>query len=276
MKKTNSLIVLAAALALVAAACSGDSSPDTTVTEPPIPDPINLAGTRWVATAMFLGGAPVAFVPNAEPTADFTDDGRSFGGSTGCNSFFGDYTAGGGTIAFGGLGQTEMACEEPLMRQEANVIQVFQDASLYTIENGILTIGQLGGSALQFQDRAIAFPDAELTGTLWLGDTLITGQAASTVAPGSSVTLQIDAAAGEARGNLSCNSYTASVEWDRTQLTFGQMSFTEMACVGGGIMEQEQFVLSVLQGELQVDIDGGRLTLTAANGDGMSFGAGSD
>ncbi|NND04646.1 MAG: META domain-containing protein, partial [Acidimicrobiia bacterium] len=115
MNKKHSLVVLAATLALIAAACSGDSSSDTTVTDPPTPDPINLSGTRWVATAMFLGGAPVAFVPNAEPTVDFTDDGRSLGGSTGCNSFFADYTVGGGTISFGGLGQTEMACEEPLM-----------------------------------------------------------------------------------------------------------------------------------------------------------------
>ena len=276
MKKTQTLIALIAAFALVVAACGGDdSSSDTTVTEPPTPDPINLAGTRWVATAMFLGGAPVAFVPNAEPTIDFTDDGRSFGGSTGCNSIFGDYTIAGGTIGFGGIGQTEMACEEPLMRQEANVIRALQDASVYTVENGILTIGQLGGSALQFQDRAVAFPDKELTGTLWLGDTLITGQAASTIAPGSSITMQIDANASEATGNLSCNSYTASVEWDRTQLTFGQMSFTEMACVGDGIMEQEQFVLSVLQGELQFDIDGDRLIVTAANGDGIGFAAAS-
>lgn len=274
MKKTRSLIAVAAAFSLVLAACGGDSDPS--VTEPPTPDPIKLAGTRWVATQMFLGGAPVAFVPNAEPTIDFNDDGRSFGGSTGCNSFFGEYQIGGGTIGFGAMGQTEMACEEPLMRQEANVMKVFQEASVYTVENGILTIGQLGGSALQFEDRAVAFPDAELTGTLWLGDTLITGQAASTIAPGSSVSMRIDAAASEASGSLSCNSYTASVEWDRTQLTFGQISFTEMACVGEGIMDQEQFVLSVLRGELQVDIDGDRLTLISAAGDGLSFKAATD
>ncbi len=273
MKKTSSLIALVAAFSLVVAACGGDSSSDTTVSDPPTPDPINLAGTRWVATAMFLGGAPVAFVPNVQPTIDFTDDGRSFSGSTGCNSIFGDYTVGGGTIAFGGIGQTEMACEEPLMRQEANVVRVLQDASVYSVENGILTIGRLGGSALQFQDRALAFPDAELTGTQWIGDTVITGQAASTLVPGSAITLVIDAAASEARGNLSCNSYTASVEWDRARLIVGQVSFTEMACLDEGIMEQEQFVLSIMQGELQVDIDGDRLTLTAPNGSGISFRA---
>ena len=274
MKTTSKIIALLASLALVLAACGGDSSPNTTVTEPPTPDPIKLSGTRWVATQMFLGGAPVAFVPNAEPTVDFNDDGRSFGGSTGCNSFFGEYQIGGGTIAFGGMGQTEMACEEPLMTQEFNVMSVFADAEIYTIENGILTIGQLGGSALQFEDRAVAFPDAELTGTQWIADTVITGQAASTLVPGSEVTLFIDAAASEARGVASCNSYTASVEWDRTQLTFGQTSFTEMACIGDGIMEQEDFVLSVLRGELQVDIDGERLTLTAPDGLGLSFRAG--
>lgn len=274
MKATSKTVTVVAALALMLAACGGDSTPNTSVTEPPTPDPIKLAGTRWVATQMFLGGAPVAFVPNAEPTIDFNDDGRSFGGSTGCNSFFGEYQIGGGTISFGGMGQTEMACEEPLMTQESNVMNVFADAGIYTIENGILTIGQLGGSALQFEDRAVAFPDAELTGTQWIADTVITGQAAATLAPGSEVTLFIDPAASEARGLASCNNFTASVEWGRTQLTFGQTSVTEKACIGEGIMEQENLVLSILSGELQVDIDGERLTLTSPDGLGLSFRAG--
>lgn len=271
--QTTRILSLLAAMALVLAAC-GDSDPaDTTVTDPPTPDPILLAGTRWVATSMFLGGAPVPFVPNAEPTVDFNDDGRSFGGSTGCNSFFGEYTIGGGTIGFGQMGMTEIGCEEPLAQQESDVLSVFQEASVYTIENGILTIGQLGGSALQFQDRAVAFPDAELTGTKWIADTAIAGAAATTMVPGTEVTLFIDAANSEATGSTGCNTYGASVEWDRTQLTFGQVDVTEIGCAGDGIMEQEQFVLSVLQGELEVTIDGSRLTLTAPSGDGLSFRA---
>lgn len=262
------------AFALVMTACGGDDSSDTTLPAEPTPDPIVLAGTRWVATAMFLGGAEAPFVPLAEPTVDFNGDGRSFGGSTGCNSFFGEYQSGGGTIGFGGIGMTEMACEPALMNQESEVIRIFEEASVFTIADGVLTIGELGGSALQFQDRAVVFPDAELTGTEWVADTIITGDAAATTVPGAEITLFIDAAASEARGSTGCNQYGAKVETSRTQMTFGQVDVTQMACEGDGIMEQEQFVLSVLRGELQVTIDGDRLTLLAPAGDGLSFRTG--
>ena len=296
MKKSSTrLIILIATLALVAAACGGgtvattvpDSSttgPDTPTTGPdtptpapdtPTPDPIKLAGTRWVGTKLFLGGAEVPLVPNAAPTIDFEGNGRSAAGTTGCNSWFGDVVLGAGTITFGGLGQTEMACEEPLMLQERNVITVLQSASFFTMGDGTLTVGQVGGSVLEFIDRAAAFPDSELTGTQWIADTRIVGRAASTLVPDTTVTLFIDAAAGVARGSTGCNEYGGTVEWSDTQLTFGRVEATEKGCLGAGIMEQEAFVLSVLQGELEVTIDGDRLTLTTPNGDGLSFRAAS-
>jgi heat shock protein HslJ len=274
------LITLFAAIALVAAACGDDtastpnpssSTPDTTVNQPDSPAPFDLAGTRWVADSLFVGGAVVPIVPLAEPTIDFTDDGRSFGGTTGCNSYFGDYTIDGTTIQFGGIGQTEMACEEPRMKQESDVLSVFQAATTYSIVDGVLTIGDITGNALQFIDRAVAFPDAELTGTQWIADTLLMGDAASSMDAANPVTLLINAAASEATGSTGCNEYVASVEPGRTQLTFGQMSVTERGCVGDGVMETEQFVLELFQGELIVDIDGSRLTLLAPNGNGLSF-----
>ena len=241
---------------------------------PPDPsDTLDLAGTRWVADSIFLGGAVVPIVPLAEPTIEFTEDGRSFGGTTGCNSYFGDYTIGDGTISLGGIGQTEMACEEPLMQQESNVLTILQAATVVTLEEGVLTIGRLGGSAIQFVDRSVAFPDAELTGTQWIADTLLMGDAASSMDAANPVTLFIDNAASEATGSTGCNEYTASVEPGRTQLTFGQMSVTERGCVGDGIMETEQFVLELFQGELIVEIDGSRLTLLGPDGNGLSFTA---
>lgn len=286
MKTTMTRTVgLFAVLALVLAACGADSSdttnpPGSNVTEPstsvpgdPVPDPAELAGTRWVATKLFLGGAEVPIVPNSEPTLDFEGDGRTAGGTTGCNSWFGEVVLGAGTITFGGLGQTEMACEEPLMIQEANVLLVLQNASFFTLVDGTLTIGQLGGSTLEFVDRAVAFPDVELTGTQWIADTIITGQAASTMVPGTEVTLFLDAAESRASGSAGCNNFMGSFESDRTQVTFGPLASTKMFCGGEGVMDQENFVLSTLSGELQVQIEGDRLTLTAATGDGLGFRA---
>lgn len=267
------VVILLSACATVTTNSTNTTLPDTTV-----PDTAagsgNLADTRWVATGMFLGGAPAPLVPQGEPTLDFAEDGRSFGGSTGCNSFGGEYRTADGAIEFGAMNMTEMACEEPLMQQETNVLRVLEEASFFTIEDGVLTIGRLGGSTLQFIDRAVAFPDAELTGTQWIADTIITGGAAATVVRGTEITLFIDAAASRATGSTGCNDYGAGVEASRTQLTFGEVERTEQACQGAGIMEQEAFVLSVFQGELRVEISGDRLTLTAPTGDAISLRAG--
>jgi heat shock protein HslJ len=276
------LVSLFAAVALVVAACGSDSSTtsnpststsDTTVNPADPSDPVDLAGTRWVADTLILGGAVVPIVPLAEPTIDFTEDGRGFGGTTGCNSYGGEYTVAGNTIQFGAMNQTEMACEEPLMRQERDVLTVLQSATAFTLQDGVLTIGDITGSALQFIDRAVAFPDAELTSTQWVADTLLMGDTASSMDAANPVTLFIDSTASEATGSTGCNDYTASVEPSRTQLTFGQMSVTERGCVEAGVMETEQFVLALFQGELQVDIDGDRLTLRGPDGNGLSFTA---
>ena len=272
MKTMNRLTLALAALSIVAAACGSDTS-DTTVPDAPAPDPIKLAGTRWVATKMFVGGAEVPLVPNASPTIDFDGNGRSAGGSTGCNSWFGDVSLGAGTIAFTGLGQTEMACEPPRMQQEATVLGVLQEASIFTLGDGTLTLGRVGGSTIEFIDRAVVFPDAELTGIHWVADTIIRGAAASTMLASAPVTLFIDPANSEATGSAGCNDYEASVEWGPDQLTFGTMSVTKRGCVDDAVSVQEQFVLSVLQGELDVAIDGDRLTITTLNGDGLGFRA---
>ena len=143
---TNPLIALGCALAMLFAACSSDTA-DTTVPDTAAADPGSLAGTRWVATGMFLGAAPAPLVPDGEPTLDFNADGRTFGGSTGCNSFGGVDVRDGGAISFGEMNMTEMACEEPLMRQETRVLDILGQATLYTLEDGVLWIGRLGGSA---------------------------------------------------------------------------------------------------------------------------------
>jgi len=268
--RTVKVLVAAVVIILVAAACSGTADTSST-TQPSGDGSGNLKGTRWVATGLFAGGAAVPLVPGTGVSLEFDDAGTSASGATGCNSFFATVRVGGGSIAFGQIGQTEIGCQPPLMRQEQNVIRVLSGAETFSITGGVLTLGDRAGSALEMIPRAEAFPGASLTGTLWVADTVITGDAASTVVQGVEVSLLLDAAASTASGSTGCNSFSGSFESSEREVTFGPIAVTEIGCQGAGIMEQEGFVISVLTGELRYEIDGSRLTLLAANGDGLGF-----
>lgn len=132
MKKT---FLLCAALFIVAGlmltACS-DNSADA------------LTGD-WRLVSYGSTSNPTPAAPAVETSLTFGKDG-TVGGSVGCNSFSGDYTAGNDTISFGMLASTEMACEEPLMQQESTVFQLFTNSAAFKIEGNLLTITSSDGA----------------------------------------------------------------------------------------------------------------------------------
>lgn len=69
-------------------------------------------------------------------------------------------------------------------------------------------------------------------------------------------------------GKAGCNSYGGSVEISGSRIKFGALFSTKMACMGGGVMEQEMRYLklleSVTRGEVRND---GTLVLTGNGGD---------
>lgn len=95
-----SLTGLALACGLAAAACAS-VAPEAPLSE-----------TRWVVQS--INGHPVAF---RTPTLEFAADRIS--GTGGCNRYFGGYSISGDRLTFGGVGSTEMACEQPVMAQES-------------------------------------------------------------------------------------------------------------------------------------------------------------
>ena len=91
----------------------------------------DLAGTSWVVIGYNTGSQSVrTVVVGTEITMEFSEDG-SMSGSSGCNTFFGDYetsgeysVVGGQSLAIEGLAATEMACLEPegTMEQESQFL----------------------------------------------------------------------------------------------------------------------------------------------------------
>jgi len=82
---------------------------------------------------------------------------------------------------------------------------------------------------------------------------------------GTTVTMKIEG--DRVSGKAGCNGYGGPVEIMGERVKFGSLFSTKMACMGNGVMEQEQHYLTVLRdvtrGELRPD---GTLVLTGGSG----------
>ena len=85
----------------------------TQPSEPPVAlDP----GGAWQLTAGTVDGQPLALIADAPVT--LVVDGSNVSGRSACNQYFGEFALVDGRVTLGGLGGTEMACEEPIMTLE--------------------------------------------------------------------------------------------------------------------------------------------------------------
>lgn len=139
-------IAVAAALAVTLAACGESAS----VTPAPAAADLktSLWPSSWIATE--IAGKPV--VTGSEPTLIFDADGKVSGNGT-CNRFAGPSTIEAGTLKFGALISTKMACVgEGLNEQETAYF-----AALGTAEKAVLTspgtleITSTAGNATRFR-----------------------------------------------------------------------------------------------------------------------------
>lgn len=153
--KKHLIILVAALLAAIAlAACAAPATtqpaaqPEAPTGQaqpnPPAEQP-GLSGTKWNLTDL-NGTAPIA---DRVPTLEFGADGQATGNGS-CNQYFGSYTVDGGTLNFGQLGSTMMACEEPVMQQEISFLQTLGTAAIFTVAGDTLTITTAADATLVF------------------------------------------------------------------------------------------------------------------------------
>ena len=99
-------------------------------TDVPEVDAVTPVGPVWVAEAV-SGGA----LPNQPAvTLQLGTDGR-VAGNAGCNQYSGPYEIGAGTISFGALVSTKMACEDPVMAIEQGYLDALAKVTHYQVRN---------------------------------------------------------------------------------------------------------------------------------------------
>lgn len=238
------------AMALLAAALLGCSSAASD----------GFAGRTFIASTVTTAGAARDLVPGTSVRVTFGEDGR-LGVSAGCNTMGASYGIDGATLRIDDAAMTEMACDDARMAQDEWVFALFGAAPTVVLAGDDLTLAA-GDTVMRLADREVADPDLSLTGTIWRVDSIIVGDAVSSVPDGVQATLVFDVA-GRVDVATGCNRGGGTYVVDGDTLRFGALALTKMACDGpAGAMESA--VLAVLGADrVAFAIEASRLTLTA-------------
>jgi heat shock protein HslJ len=108
-------------------------------------------------------------------------------------------------------------------------------------------------------------PAANLSGTSWKLVSYGPPASATPAAPSADPTLTFDKD-GTVSGNAGCNTFSGKYTISGSQVSFGPMAATLMAC-SDALMQQEAAVFNVLTGSRKYKLDAGVLTILSESGD---------
>ena len=99
----------------------------------------SLAGTNWALTS--YGSPGSASPPVREATIRFDESGTA-SGTTGCNSYSGEYKVDDNSLSIGPIAATEMACLDPpgIMEQESAFLRILSAVTDFELEADELTL----------------------------------------------------------------------------------------------------------------------------------------
>jgi heat shock protein HslJ len=217
--------------------------------EPPGTDGVVDATGAWQMSSGVVDGIGFRIVPDAPIT--LTVKGSEVGGRSACNHYGAEMVGEDGGVRLRVTSMTEMACPEP------RVTGATRDGDRLTLTGP--------GVELTF-DRLAPVPFAALIGTDWVLESLISGDAVSSVA-GEPATLRLDAD-GTFNGSTGCRTFTG--RWVEAN---GGITPTDLGMKGDcppDLAKQDGHVVGVLEG-FRVSIDGDVLTLTGDRGDGLTY-----
>jgi heat shock protein HslJ len=188
----------------------------------------------------------------------------------GCNHLIGTARIEQGRLAVDDLGATAMGCDPPRQAQDS-WLTTFLGARPTVLLSGPDLVLEGSGVRIDFVRREVADPDKPLTGPEWTVDTLISGQAASSVPAGVRPFLTF-APDGTVSGSGGCNQLAGRYTVQPGAITFIDLVSTKKACVDDrGTVETR--VVGVVKGTVQYKIEAGHLTLTAPDGNGLRLAA---
>lgn len=245
---------------LLLAACGGTGSS---------PTPSGGSGTvdaagDWRLVEGADGGVAVPLVAGHDITMSVV--GSQISGRSACNHYGGEIVVEDGQIMFGAMSMTEMACEEPVMASESAFHAALAKVRAASRDGDRLTlIGQ--GVTLVFA-WVEPPPTAEIVGTTWILDSLIAGEAVSSVM-GDRATLVL-AAGGTLSGGTGCRTFTGRWTEANGEILFTAFAMDQVECESA-LAAQDSHVVTVLGDGFRAAVEGRRLTLTGTGNVGLGY-----
>lgn len=218
----------------------------------------------WELERGTTAGNPFPIVGGHRITVTFSDDG-TVGGVAACNSYGGTYVADGEDVIVGELASTAMACGEPgVMESEVAFLAVFSEPLTYTVSDDELTIRHSAGELTFTRVRPV--PAAELIDTQWQLETMIVGEAATSVDGEPSLLLGSD---GSVSGSTGCRRFSGEYIFDGDTVLFTTL-ITSGECPAD-LADQDGFIVNVLGDGFVTEIEGDQLTATSRGSEGLVY-----
>lgn len=203
-------------------------------------------------------GQPIPIVAGSRITLKI--DGTQVGGSAACNIYGGTIEVHGSSVVISALSMTEMACQEDVMASEAAFLAALPRATTVA-RNGDTLV--LTGPELELRFALVApVADADLIGTTWILDSLISGEVASSTV-GERVTLELKSD-GTIAASTGCREITGRYTISEGQVRVTLDPYDTIGCAAE-LAAQDTHILQVLSDGFGVAIDGEHLTLTSGD-----------
>jgi heat shock protein HslJ len=220
-----------------------------------------LDGRTFISTSVVDGGEDRPLVANTEIRLTFTDG--QLGASAGCNTFGGSFRVEDATLIVEGGAMTEMGCDEERSAQDEWLFALLGGRPQLALSDNELSI-TAGETLITLLDREIAEPDLALVGPTWTVDTLITGDAASSVPDGATATITF-ADDGTVDIETGCNTGGGRYSVSGDEIQFAEIVQTEIGCDGAAAALEEAVVALLASGTVAYSVEADRLTLMAGD-----------
>jgi heat shock protein HslJ len=252
-------VVLAAGLlsacAYVSGAGSASPTPDGFAADP--------MGS-WVLTAATGPGGAIRLFDDHRVT--LTVQGDEIGGTSACNQYFGQISFAGNAVRITNIGGTEMACEPDVMETESAYAAALLAVTRWGRDGDVL---RLAGEGVDLRFTLLPpVQDEEIVGTTWVLDSLIQGDAVSSVLGEATLVLAAD---GTFSGSTGCRQLSGTYV-----INGDEIEFAELAANGNcpaELQRQDALVIDVLEGGFSTSVNGPSLTLTDNAGQGLGYRA---